>query len=261
MTSAIESVVVIVDADDRSRTELVQDCQQSGLTTRAYVSPEGFLRDLAFQDRPMCFCVVTEMRFSEMSGLDLLDRLRATPHTWSAIFLGRAPKVRDVVRLMRAGAIAVVDREDGLGALQGFVEEGVEVSRSRYLNEQSRYHAMEQFQQLTSGEQLVLRGIMNGKLNKEIAQELSLSIRTIEQRRREVFRKLGVQHPASLACKIMEIAGPRPNGGTTEAETSNWLEEARRRSESLQHRPHSRLDRPHASGVDDRRDGNKRREI
>ena len=245
MADTIESLVVVIDPEDRSRLGLIQEVQQAGFGTRAYAAPDGFLRDLSNLEKPTCFCLVSELRFAAMSAFELLERLGTTPHIWSAIVCVRSATIRDVVRAMRLGAIGVVEKDDTKGSLLSYIEEGVEQSRSRFLTERNRYAAMEQLNQLTSGEQQVLRGIMLGKLNKEIAQELQLSIRTIEQRRREVFRKLNVQHPASLACKIMEIAGSSPATTGNEAAPISWLDEARRRSETLNHRPHSRLDGAH----------------
>ncbi len=201
MVDSVEKLVVVIDPDTETRAQTVRKIHELGLPTRPYSGGDSFLSDLESLSRPTYFCVVSELRLPDTSGLALQQLLRTSRHTASFVFYISVGRIRDVVRAMREGAIGVVEKSEGSAALLDFVEEGVELSRLDFLREQRCAETMERLRQLNLGEQQVLQGIMAGKLNKEIAQELSLSIRTIEQRRRDVFRKLDAQHPALLRAR------------------------------------------------------------
>ena len=228
MIETVDKLVVVVDADDVAREQTVKQLSAAGFPTRAYPTGESFLGDLQRLDRASYFCVVSELDLPGMAGILLQQQLRASSHVATVVFYAGSARIRQVVRAMRDGAVAVVEKGEGIGSLLDYVEEAVELSRAEYQQTTACAETIGQLRELSSGEQEVLRGIMAGKLNKEIAQELNLSIRTIEQRRREVFRKLHVQHPASLACKVMEVAQAqetRPD--LHDEEATRWLTDRR----------------------------------
>lgn len=204
-TEVINKVVLVVDPDSETREKTVQHLQQAGLPTRFYAGCDQFFADLGELRRATYFCVVSELRFASGSGLTIMDAMKRERHLGAMVFYVSHASVRDAVHVMREGALALVEKADGPGALLPYVEEGLERCRLEFERWERCYQAADQLEQMSEGERQVLRGIMGGMLNKEIAQELNLSIRTIEQRRREIFRKLGVQHPASLACKVTEL--------------------------------------------------------
>jgi FixJ family two-component response regulator len=225
---AVSKVVIVVDPDGQSREQTVQQLQQSGLPARAYATCDQFFADLATLRRATYSCVVSELRFPSGSGLTIMDALKRERHVSPVVFYTAGASIRDAVHVMREGAVALVDKADGPGALLPYIEEGLERSRREYDRWHRCHAAAEQLERMSEGEQQVLRGIMAGMLNKEIAQELNLSIRTIEQRRREIFRKLGVQHPASLASKVTELMIFRQTSeGSSVAQTARWIHDIR----------------------------------
>lgn len=206
LDSSVNGVVFIVEPDETLRAELVNMVQGVGLRARAFDRPEAFWAEIDQVPQVSYFCMILEMRYPEISGLEVQRRLLAGPHVGAVVFFASQARLREVVRGMRAGAIGVTEKAEGVGALLTYVEEGLERARAEYNLQRQCAQTVHAIHSLSAGERSVMQGILSGKLNKEIAQELALSIRTIEQRRREVFRKIGVQHPASLARKVMQVA-------------------------------------------------------
>lgn len=227
MNELVKKIVYVIDPSE-SRIELAQQIEEAGFQVRPLESAERLFRELERAETASYFTVVSEFELPGINGLRMQHQLKQSPHVATLVFYTHVARVRDVVRAMREGAIAVIEKKDGIGGLLDYIEEAVARSQTDYVRERNCARTMAQLQKLSSGEQEVLRGIMSGKLNKEIAQELSLSIRTIEQRRREVFRKLGVQHPASLARKVMEVAQARDRRRTLlEEESTRWISDGR----------------------------------
>jgi FixJ family two-component response regulator len=109
---------------------------------------------------------------------------------------------------MRNGAETILEKSNGMGPILAHLQSALAQARRASEAADAQQTALRQLKSLNSGEKQVLRGILDGQLNKEIAQRLNLSVRTIEQRRRQVFRKLNVQHPASLAQKVLQASHP-----------------------------------------------------
>jgi FixJ family two-component response regulator len=211
VTSSADNLVAIVDADAGWQSRLLDHLQSMGIKANRYSSAEQLLQDWDNIHPKHCCCVVSEIDLPGMQGNELQRVLRDRFAFSSLIFFVEQIRVRQVVESMRRGAVAVVEKRDGLGPVAELVDQEFELARQRWPAEQQRQEVLSQLQSLTDGERQVLRGILGGRLNKEIAHQLRLSIRTVEQRRRQIFRKLDVQHPACLAQKVMQVAKSEPS--------------------------------------------------
>jgi two-component system response regulator FixJ len=155
-------------------------------------------------------CIISELNLPGIGGLDLQRSLQQRGHEASFIFAGREVSVRDAVRAMQCGAVTVLEKQEGVMPVVVSLSAALQTARQRLAAQRIRREVLEDLQSLNEGEYQVLSGILEGQLNKEIAHHLNLSIRTIEQRRRQIFRKLKVQHPASLAQKVIQVVRPGP---------------------------------------------------
>lgn len=212
--------IAIVEASPEAKAACMSVVQQNGLTAQSFDTAEKLLQHLKHRREPEQVAVVLDFQLADMTGLALQDELNESWHSVATVFFAADPRVKDVVRAMRSGAITVVEKSEGAASLIPYLEEALERVRVDYEQQKEQAETASQLKQLNEGERDVLQGILTGKLNKEIAQQLNLSIRTIEQRRRELFRKLGVQHPAPLACKIMQLETSRRTRFDTPAERS-----------------------------------------
>lgn len=199
-------LIVLVDSNEASLAELSAELRRAAYETTEFGSAEACLSGIELLSPDVVVCVITEFTLATTGGLDLQAKLNDQQRAISTIFFTNESRTADVVRAMKNGAVSVIEKREGTAALISILGEALEHARESFESAQLQRLAQSQLRSLNVGEQEVLHGILKGKLNKEIAQHLNLSVRTIEQRRRQVFRKLDVQHPASLATKVLQAS-------------------------------------------------------
>jgi FixJ family two-component response regulator len=224
MNTRVESLVIVILPDAGRRETIGRKLRQCGIVIRLHDGFVECLDELHASAEVLSFCVICPMCGDAMTGLQFQQELKRLPHAASIVFCESPLVLGDVVEAMRQGAVAVVEPNDDFRRLMSFVEEGLERSRVQRDYERRCCETLERLGRLNLGEGQVLQGIMAGKLNKEIAHHLKVSIRTIEQRRRELFRKMDVQHPSLLVRKVIEAAQIPPPPIRPD-ERGDWLEE------------------------------------
>ena len=223
MISSTERFVIVVLPEAQGADDVVRRLRNERLPVRTYVDHAECLERMRGFREPQCCCVVCSLDGDDLPGLEFQRELSQLPHATAIVFCATRASTEVVVEAMRQDAVAVVELGDGLERLVDYVNEGLERSDIQYGCEVQVRETLERLGSLNVGEHQVLRGIMAGKLNKEIAQQLNLSVRTVEQRRRELFRKMDVQHPASLARRVIEAAHA-PRLPAADDERSRWLQ-------------------------------------
>ncbi len=208
MTANETNIVIVVDPDPTMRSGLTESIRRQGYVVQAYPSAELLLSDISSFESDAAICIVSEFNLPSINGLQLQHELTQRHRIASFIFFVANAEIRQCVEAMQNGAETILQKSDGIGPVVAELE--IALTNARTANEatNAQQTALSQLKSLNSGEKEVLRGILEGQLNKEIAQRLNLSVRTIEQRRRQVFRKLNVQHPASLAQKVIQASHP-----------------------------------------------------
>jgi FixJ family two-component response regulator len=221
-----EHLIIVIRPDATEREALSRQLAEHGLCCRVCKDPADGLELLGEMSVPVPACVVSPLSSDGVAGLDFQRQVNQLARAVSIVFLDAPLTIEDVVDAMRQGAVGVVDPDGDPQRLVAYVEEGIERSRRVLEHEGQCRDTLERLGGLNVGEHQVLQGIMLGKLNKEIARYLRMSIRTIEQRRRELFRKMEVQNAAVLVRKVTEaLRTPvpweklNPNG--------RWLETVR----------------------------------
>lgn len=195
------AIVFIVDDDEAVRRSMAALVQSFGYRAETYDSAEDFLAD-TLRDQPGC--VLTDVRMSGMSGLDLQRKLRERGHRWPVIVLTAFAEVPLAVQAMRDGATMVLEKPASQAQLSAAIREAVE----RDLEQRSKYGRNEflrqRMEELSPGERQVLDQMLEGKPNKTIARSLDVGLRTVEARRSRVFRKLGAKSLAELVRIVCE---------------------------------------------------------
>jgi FixJ family two-component response regulator len=202
------NLVVVVDPDHRLRSELSDAIRRQNHVVHAYPAAEPLLSDISSFASETAICIVSEFNLPGRSGLQLQRELKQCRRVASFIFYVASAQVQEVVEAMQHGAETILEKSHGIGSVLVHLDSALKHARHAHEAVVAQQAALRQLKSLNSGEKEVLRGILEGQLNKEIAQRLNLSVRTIEQRRRQVFRKLNVQHPASLAQKVLQASHP-----------------------------------------------------
>jgi len=190
-----DPIVFIVDDDPSVRDGLESLIRSVGLRTMMYASGQEFLR-AAHPDAPSC--LILDVRMPGQSGLDLQRELRSTGIQIPIIFLTGHGDIPMTVRAMKEGAMEFLTKpvrgQDLLDAVQKAI------SRDRRLR-QRRAELMDiraRFDSLTPREAEVLKLVVAGLLNKQIADELGTSELTIKTHRAHVMEKTRADSLAHL---------------------------------------------------------------
>jgi len=194
--------VFIVDGDSAGRQALETQISAMGLATKTYRSAETFL---ATYDASTPGCLLAEVRLTDMSGLELLERLVQDGSRLPTILVSAHGDVPTVVRAMKTGALNFLERpcrdQELWESLQEAIKSDRESRERLAINDEIRRRVA----RLTSGERDVLRMLVDGGSNKLIATELELSVRTIEVRRAKLMRKMKSASLAELVQMALRI--------------------------------------------------------
>jgi two-component system, LuxR family, response regulator FixJ len=203
----LSPLVHLIDDDEAVRAGLALLIGTVGLRVQPWDDPQAFLAGF---DRQAIGAIVLDVRMPGISGLTVLDKLMAEGVDQPVIMLTGHGTVEMCRRAFKAGAAEFlekpVDDEALLEALQSAVRQHVK-SRERL---SAGREARERYAQLSEREREVLGLIVAGLTNKEIGRALTLSPRTVETHRANLFAKL---ETASLAQLIRQYASLADEGG------------------------------------------------
>jgi two-component system, LuxR family, response regulator DctR len=205
-------MVYLVDDEDVVRDALAWLLRSRRLLSEGFASAEAFEAMLAthdargadFPDAPGC--LLLDVRMPGMSGLALFDRLleRGLVARLPVIFLTGHGDVPTAVAAVKRGAFDFVEKPFSDNALVDRIEQAIALSRQA-LDAQGARHAVRQaLAELTDRERDVMRLVVEGRPNKLIADELGISVRTVEVHRARVFDKMRVRSAVELANLLRE---------------------------------------------------------
>lgn len=188
--------VFIVDDDEDIRDALAWLFQSRDVSTREFASAEAFLDALPL-DGPGC--ILLDIRMEGMSGIELFDRLRELDCRIPVIFLTGHGDVPVAVAALKKGARDFVEKPFNDNQLVDRVIEALRADADRRTRDAGRQTVASRLASLTARERAVMELILAGKLNKQIAEELGIAMRTVEVHRAHVFDKMGVRSAVELA--------------------------------------------------------------
>lgn len=186
----------IVDDDEAIRDALGWLFQSRGVATASWPSAEAFLADY---DDGMRGCLVLDVRMAEMSGLELFDRLLALGCAMPVIFLTGHGDVPLAVAAVKRGAFDFIEKPFNDNDLANRVIEALAIDAAALQARATQASLASRLATLTVREREVMELILGGKLNKVIADQLNIAIRTVEVHRARIFEKMGVRSAVELA--------------------------------------------------------------
>lgn len=143
-------------------------------------------------------CLVLDVAMPEMSGLELQQWLRRENIELPIVFITAHGNVRMAVDAMQGGAVNFLEKPFHEQELWESIRKALEVDAENRRRRAQHDEAAQRLARLTPGEREVLDLILQGKYNKEIAAELNLSVRTVEDRRARLMKKMGARSVAEL---------------------------------------------------------------
>lgn len=195
--------VHIIDDDEAIRDALAWLFQSRDVACDSWGSAESFL---AAYSPAMTGCLLLDIRMEAMSGLELFERLRELGCRMPAIFLTGHGDVPVAVTALKKGARDFVEKPFNDNELVDRVIEALAVDAEQRAREAGQAHVATRLATLTARERQVMELVVAGTLNKVIADQLGVSMRTVEVHRSHVFEKMGVKTAVELA-RLLSGAG------------------------------------------------------
>jgi len=186
----------LVDDDEAIRDALSWLLKSRGIPSTAFDSAESFL---AAWHKEMSGCVVLDMRMSGMSGLDCFDQLRERQSTLPVIFLTGHGDVPLAVATLKKGAFDFFEKPLNDNALVTRIEEAMALDARQRAANATVDSVKARISKLTTRERQIMELVVAGKFNKVIADELNISMRTVEVHRANLFDKMQVKTAVELA--------------------------------------------------------------
>jgi len=167
----------------------------------AHGSAQDFL-DRAAPDRPGC--VVTDLQMPGLNGRQLQEQIRQSSNPLPVVFLTGQGDIPTTVSAMRSGAEDFLTKRAPKEELVAAVERALaRDARERHQRGHQR-ELSRRFAELSGREMEVLSHVVRGKMNKEIAADLHINLRTVKLHRTNITRKLNVQSVAGLTRLVDE---------------------------------------------------------
>jgi RNA polymerase sigma factor (sigma-70 family) len=198
-TNAPLGVVYVVDDDEAVRDSLKWLLEGVSYTVRTFDSAESFLAGF---DPKAIACLVLDVRMPGMSGLELQEELLTRKLDLPLIFITGHGDVPMAVNTMKKGAADFIEKPFDQAKLKAQVERMLAQAREAASRRERERINQALMARLTAREQQVLERIMAGRLNKQIADDLGISIKTVEAHRANIMDKL----KANTVADLMRVA-------------------------------------------------------
>jgi two-component system response regulator DctR len=214
MYSPQDSTVYIVDDDVSVREGMAWLLRTRRLLSESFDSAEAFASMLEkTMDQSMhaplqAACILLDVRMPGMSGLALFEQLLANgiAHAWPVIFLTGHADVPTAVDSVKRGAFDFCEKPFSDNALVDRIEQALNLSHERLTARQQQNQLQSQLGDLTDRERDVMHLVIEGLPNKLIADQLEISVRTVEVHRARVFDKMQVKSAVELANLLRTLS-------------------------------------------------------
>ncbi|MBX3485848.1 response regulator FixJ [Phenylobacterium sp.] len=198
-----EPIVHLIDDDEAIRTAVSFVLEMNDLPARTYASAPEFLE---VAETLTGGCIVTDVRMPEMSGLELVRRLKERGVKLPVVVITGHGDVPLAVEAMRAGVIDFIEKPFDDEVLLRSIRMALDAQAESDVHAQERQRFEQMLGTLSGRETEVLRGVIAGKMNKVIAYELGISQRTVEVYRANVMSKTHANGLSELV-RIALLAG------------------------------------------------------
>jgi FixJ family two-component response regulator len=197
-------LIHVVDDDESLRTALLELLDAAGYEARGYASTGAFLLQQP-PDRPGC--VLLDVRLPGPSGLELQAALQRQGIALPVIFVTGHADVPTTVRAMKAGAVDFLEKPVARDILLDALKRALARDASERATREEARQLSKRLSMLTPRERQIFDRIVAGKLNKQIADDLGIGLRTVKAYRAQLMDKLGVDSAAELGSLAGRMRG------------------------------------------------------
>ena len=190
-----KGTVYVVDDDEAVRDSLQWLLEGQDYRVRTFESAAAFLS--RYEAREVA-CLIADIRMDGMSGMELQDRLLERQSPLPIVFITGHGDVPMAVESMKKGALDFIQKPFDEAQLLGLVERMLDKAHQTFSVHQQAASREALLAKLTSRETQVLERIVAGRLNKQIADDLGISIKTVEAHRANIMEKLNANTVADL---------------------------------------------------------------
>ncbi|MGS1017457.1 response regulator FixJ [Allosphingosinicella humi] len=196
---ANEPVVHVIDDDEAARhsLEFLVDC--AGFKVRPYSSALAFLEAVPEMEHG---CIVTDVRMPEMSGIELIGRLKALGISDPVIVITGHADVPMAIQAMKQGVADFIEKPFSDEAILNAIRSALARESDRDRTRMEQQQTLERIASLTQREAEVLEGLVEGHANKVIAYDLAISARTVEVYRANVMAKMQARSLSELVRMV-----------------------------------------------------------
>jgi len=204
--SALVPTVFVIDDDPSVLKSLARLLKSLGFYAETFASAELFLARKHYDG---VGCIVLDVRMPGLSGMDLQDELSRADYGMPIIFITGHGNIPMSVQAMKKGAVNFLAKPFDDEELLQAVREAIEKDRKAKAERAEVHDALKLIEQLTPREQEVLRYVITGMPNKQIALKLDIAEKTVKVHRGRIMEKLRVESVADLV-RLAEKAAIQP---------------------------------------------------
>jgi FixJ family two-component response regulator len=202
--------IYLIDSDRGRRASLAATLQEQQYGLEVFDDAPAFLNGIDYERIPPSACVVTYLSLAPLSGVELLDVFRADRVTLPTILIGTTTELALAVKAMRYGASYVLWRPFTAALLidvvKNVLREWGEAPPAPPANDQNNLRSLEdRFSSLSPRQRQVLRYVFEGNGNREIANALGISIKTVELHRACAMKKMRADSVIALVKMMADF--------------------------------------------------------
>jgi FixJ family two-component response regulator len=201
-----KGTVYVVDDDEAVRDSVQWLLEGKGYRVRCFDSAESFL---SRYDAREVACLLVDIRMGGMTGLELQSRLIEIRSPLPIVFITGHGDVPMAVDTMKKGAMDFIQKPFNEADLVRLVEQMLDHAKDSFADSQLAANRDSLLSKLTMRESQVLERIVAGRLNKQIADDLGISIKTVEAHRANIMEKLSANTVADLLKIALGQSNPK----------------------------------------------------
>jgi len=201
-----DPTVFVVDDDQALCQSLSWLLESVGLNVETYVSGQAYLDNYEPNRKG---CLLIDIRMKGMSGFELQEKLNLLGNRIPIVMITGHGDIPMAVRAMKTGAVDFITKPFNdqllLDLIQKVLAEDAQRQQMTQVSDSNRSEIFERYTSLTTREKEIMERVVDGKLNKQIAYELGISMKTVELHRAHVMQKMQVKSLAELVKVCLQL--------------------------------------------------------